>query len=64
MVVGIQPVRHARVVGVGDAGGLLENHGDGVVGPDVLEGVAVHGPHALAVYQDVGDLVALGGGDG
>ena len=46
-------------------GGRLGEHGgNGVVGGDILEGVAVHRAHALAVHQHVGDGVALLGGDG
>ena len=45
-------------------GRLGEQGGDGVVGGDILEGVAVHRAHALAVHQHVGDGVALLGGDG
>ena len=41
-----------------------EQGGDGVVGGDILEGVAVHRAHALAVHQHVGNGIALGGGDG
>ena len=47
------------------AGGRLgEQGGDGVVGGDILKGVAVHRAHALAVHQHIGDGVALLGGDG
>ena len=45
-------------------GRLGEQGGDGVVGGDILEGVAVHRAHALAVHQHVGNGIALGGGDG
>ena len=45
-------------------GRLGEQGGDGVVGGDILKGVAVHRAHALAVHQHVGDGVALLGGDG
>ena len=46
-------------------GGRLGEHGgDGVVGGDILKGIAVHRAHALAVHQHVGDGVALLGGDG
>ena len=45
-------------------GRLGEQGGDGVVGGDILEGVAVHRAHALAVHQRIGDGIALGGGDG
>ena len=45
-------------------GRLGEQGGDGVVGGDILEGVAVHRAHALAVHQHIGDGVALLGGDG
>ena len=41
-----------------------EQGGDGVVGGDILKGVAVHRAHALAVHQHIGDGVALLGGDG
>ena len=41
-----------------------EHGGNGVVGGDILEGVAVHRAHALAVHQHVGNGIALGGGDG
>ena len=41
-----------------------EHGGDGVVGGDILKGVAVHRAHALAVHQHIGDGVALLGGDG
>ena len=41
-----------------------EHGGNGVVGGDILESVAVHRAHALAVHQHVGDGVALLGGDG
>ena len=41
-----------------------EHGGNGVVGGDILEGVAVHRAHALAVHQHIGDGVALLGGDG
>ena len=45
-------------------GRLGEQGGDGVVGGDILKGVAVHRAHALAVHQHIGDGVALLGGDG
>ena len=45
-------------------GRLGEQGGDGVVGGDILKGVAVHRAHALAVHQHVGDGIALLGGDG
>ena len=45
-------------------GRLGEQGGDGVVGGDILEGVAVHRAHALAVHQHVGNGIALRGGDG
>ena len=45
-------------------GRLGEQGGDGVVGGDILEGVAVHRAHALAVHQHIGDGVAFLGGDG
>ena len=45
-------------------GRLGEQGGDGVVGGDILKGVAVHRAHALAVHQHIGDGIALGGGDG
>ena len=45
-------------------GRLGEQGGDGVVGGDILKGIAVHRAHALAVHQHIGDGVALGGGDG
>ena len=46
-------------------GGRLGEHGgNGVVGGDILEGVAVHRAHALAVHQHVGNGIALRGGDG
>ena len=45
-------------------GRLGEQGGDGVVGGDILKGIAVHRAHALAVHQHVGDGVALLGGDG
>ena len=45
-------------------GRLGEQGGDGVVGGDILKGVAVHRAHALAVHQHVGNGIALGGGDG
>ena len=41
-----------------------EHGGNGVVGGDILEGIAVHRAHALAVHQHVGNGIALGGGDG
>ena len=41
-----------------------EQGGDGVVGGDILKGVAVHRAHALAVHQHIGDGIALLGGDG
>ena len=41
-----------------------EHGGNGVVGGDILKGVAVHRAHALAVHQHVGNGIALGGGDG
>ena len=45
-------------------GRLGEQGGDGVVGGDILKGVAVHRAHALAVHQHIGDGIALLGGDG
>ena len=45
-------------------GRLGEQGGDGVVGGDILKGVAVHRAHALAVHQHVGNGIALRGGDG
>ena len=45
-------------------GRLGEQGGDGVVGGDILKGIAVHRAHALAIHQHVGNGVALGGGDG
>ena len=46
-------------------GGRLGEHGgNGVVGGDILEGVAVHRAHALAVHQHVSNGIALLGGDG
>ena len=45
-------------------GRLGEQGGDGVVGGDILEGVAVHRAHALAVHQHIGNGIALRGGDG
>ena len=41
-----------------------EHGGNGVVGGDILKGVAVHRAHALAIHQHVGNGVALLGGDG
>ena len=41
-----------------------EHGGNGVVGGDILKGVAVHRAHALAVHQHIGDGVTLLGGDG
>ena len=45
-------------------GRLGEQGGDGVVGGDILKGIAVHRAHALAVHQHIGDGIALLGGDG